>query len=132
MPIPTEYFKFWTVDELTSKSRRTTYRMTLPEAAERYPGAKPDLQTREVRFLPAPGETRANTKPPVEKSAVAEPKLRSCAFCEGSGWVCADHPALPFEHDDCGSEGSTCVCNPEAVMQWQHVYAEVPTDKLRH
>ena len=114
----TEFFEWWIVARA--------------EAAHRYPGAEPDLQSVEVRHLPAPGEMLGNSKPPVEARSVAEPHLSSCAFCEGSGWVCADHPALPFEHDDCGAEGAACVCNPEGAMQWQHIYAEVPTDKPRH
>jgi hypothetical protein len=74
-----------------------------------------------VRKVPAPSEHLGNWKP-----------ARSCAFCEGSGWVCADHPSLPFEHDNCGAEGSPCVCNPEVAVQWKYVYAEVPSDKPRH
>ena len=132
MRTPPEFFRFWIVDERTGKRRLTTYRMTSAEAAVRYPGAEPDLQTREVRHLHGHGEIHANSRPPTEAPVAAEPQLSSCAFCEGSGWVCADHPALPFEHDDCGAEGSPCVGNPEGAVQWKHVYAEVPSDKPRH
>ena len=40
--------------------------MTREQAAERYPGAEPDLRTREVRNLPEPGERHGNTLPPGE------------------------------------------------------------------
>jgi hypothetical protein len=67
-----------------------------------------------------------NSKPPIETRAVSEPKLSSCAFCEGSGWLCADHPTRPFKHDDCGAEGAPCVCNPQGAVLWEHVYADTP------
>lgn len=63
MTTPTEYFRFWIVDERTSKGRMTTYKLTRAEAAVRYVGAQPDLQSREVRHLPAPGEAPANSRP---------------------------------------------------------------------
>ena len=52
----------------------------------------------------------------------------TCAVCQGSGWVCEDHPATPFQHDDCGGAGVKCVCNPEAAVRWQKVFAEVPRE----
>jgi hypothetical protein len=55
--------------------------------------------------------------------------LGSCAICRGLGWVCADHPSLPFQHDDCGAEGSRCICNPSGTVQWATVLAEVPKDE---
>ena len=51
-----EYFRFWVVDEVTSRLRHTSYKMTREQAAERYPGADPDLSTREVRQTPPPSE----------------------------------------------------------------------------
>lgn len=63
MPIPTEFFRWWITDERTGKRRLTRFAMTRAEAAERYPGAEPNVRTREVRDLPAPGEARANTRP---------------------------------------------------------------------
>jgi hypothetical protein len=64
MSTPTEYFRWWITDERTGKRRLTTYKMTRAQAAERYPGAEPDLQTCEVRHLPALGETLGNTRAP--------------------------------------------------------------------
>ena len=49
---PTEFFRWWITDERTGKRRLTTYKMTRADTAERYPGADPNLQTREVRDLP--------------------------------------------------------------------------------
>lgn len=46
-----------------------------------------------------------------------EALTRVCPLCKGSGWVCEDHPHLPFMHDpDCGAEGRKCRCNPTAAM----------------
>jgi len=78
--------------------------------------------------LPEPVEVRADSEPPVEARAVSEPQLSACASCEGSGWLCADHPAKPFKHDDCGAEGAPCVCNPAGAVRWAQVYADTPPD----
>ena len=64
MHTPTEFFLWWIVDERTGKRRRTTYKMQRADAEERFPGAEPDLQTREVRNLPEPGELYGNTRAP--------------------------------------------------------------------
>jgi len=64
MTTPTEFFRWWVVDERTGKRRLTTYKMTRAEAADRYPGAEPDQQSREVRHLPQPGEMHGNSRPP--------------------------------------------------------------------
>lgn len=63
MTTPTEFFKFWINDERTGKRRLTTYKLTKANAERAFPGAEPDLQTREVRNLPDPGEAPANTRP---------------------------------------------------------------------
>jgi hypothetical protein len=114
-----EFYRWWIVDERTGKRRLTKLAMTREEAVERYPGAEPDLRSREVRNLPERGEVRGNAKPPTERAAEpakadpAMPLRSSCAFCEGTGWVCAEHPALPFEHDDCGGRGLTLHLQPQ-------------------
>jgi hypothetical protein len=65
MTTPTEFYKFWIIDERTGKRRLTRYAMTREEAAERFSeGAEPDLRTREVRQLDPPGEIHANSRPP--------------------------------------------------------------------
>ena len=64
MPVPTEFFHWYIIDERTGKRRLTSYAMTRQQAAERFAGAEPDLQTREVRNLPEPGELHGNTRPP--------------------------------------------------------------------
>jgi len=64
MTTPTEFFRFWIIDERTGKRRVTTYAMTRQQAAERFPGAEPDLRTREVRNLSEPGELYGNTRAP--------------------------------------------------------------------
>ena len=65
MSTPTEYFRWWIVDEVTGKRWLTWYAMTRAQAAERFPDAEPDLRTRGVRELraPAPGELYGNTRP---------------------------------------------------------------------
>lgn len=37
-----------------------------------------------------------------------------CANCDGTGWVCEDHPEVPWLDGEgcCGGAGSPCVCNP--------------------
>jgi hypothetical protein len=53
MPVETEFFRWWIVDERTGKRRLTRYAMTRELVADRFPeGAEPDLRTREVRDLP--------------------------------------------------------------------------------
>ena len=58
----TEFFRWWTMDELTGKRRLTTYKLTRADAARAFPGAEPDLETREVRDLLVP-DSRSNTRP---------------------------------------------------------------------
>lgn len=40
----------------------------------------------------------------------------ACQLCKGDGWVCEQHPGLPFSHDDCPGPGDPCRCNPEQAM----------------
>ena len=63
MPIPTEFFRWWIVDQRTGKRRKTTYMLTRADAERAFPGAQPDLQSREVRNLPDPGHGPANRRP---------------------------------------------------------------------
>ncbi len=37
-----------------------------------------------------------------------------CANCGGEGWVCEDHPEVPWLGGDgcCGAAGMPCECNP--------------------
>jgi len=63
MPTPTEFFRWWITDERTGERRLTTYKLTRADAERAFPGAEPDLQTREVRDLPNPGEAPANSRP---------------------------------------------------------------------
>lgn len=37
-----------------------------------------------------------------------------CANCDGEGWVCEDHPEVPWGSGDgcCGGAGMPCICNP--------------------
>lgn len=36
-----------------------------------------------------------------------------CANCDGQGWVCENHPEVPWHDGEgcCGGAGSPCVCN---------------------
>jgi hypothetical protein len=48
-----EFFRFWLPPNAWNKKPYlSTYRMTVEEAAQRFPGAKPDPLTREVRNCP--------------------------------------------------------------------------------
>jgi len=41
-----------------------------------------------------------------------KPPNPDCKICEGFGWVCENHPNLPFDHGDgCGGAGDPCICN---------------------
>jgi hypothetical protein len=53
---PTPFYFFEYLPEGAKKPKRTTYRMTVEEAAERLPGAVPIEWTKEIRNLPGPGE----------------------------------------------------------------------------
>ncbi len=66
MKTPTEFFRWWITDERTGKRRRTTYKLTREQAARQWTDAEPDLQSREVRYLPAVGEHGGNAKPPAD------------------------------------------------------------------
>jgi len=57
--------RWWITDERTGKRLLTRYAMTRVQAAERYPDAEPDLQSREVRDLP--DEVHGNTLPPTTR-----------------------------------------------------------------
>jgi hypothetical protein len=61
MTTPTEFFRWWITDERTGKRRRTTYKLTRADAERQFPGAEPDLSSREVRDLP--NELHGNTRP---------------------------------------------------------------------
>ena len=63
MPNPTEFFNWYITDERTGERRLTTYKLSRPDADRAFPGAEPDLQTREVRDLPGAGETPPNSRP---------------------------------------------------------------------
>ncbi|MCZ6468042.1 MAG: hypothetical protein O6499_00145 [Candidatus Dadabacteria bacterium] len=43
-----------------------------------------------------------------------ERKISICANCDGTGWVCEDHPEVPWNDGKncCGGAGSPCSCNP--------------------
>ena len=36
-----------------------------------------------------------------------------CANCDGEGWVCEDHPEVPWQDGQgcCGAAGMPCKCN---------------------
>jgi hypothetical protein len=43
-----------------------------------------------------------------------------CLQCQDGRWVCADHPAVPWDEGkgcNCGAEGMACpACNPDHEM----------------
>ena len=47
-----------------------------------------------------------------------------CARCRGSGWLCDEHPLLPWEHGDCDGVGVACNCNPPAAVPRTDVFVE--------
>ena len=44
-----EYFRWWVVDQNTGERRLTDKRISREDAQRRFPGAVPDLRTREFR-----------------------------------------------------------------------------------
>jgi len=62
MSTPTEFFRWWIIDERTGKRGLTTYKLTRADAARAFPGAEPDLQTRELRDLHEPGEPLTHSR----------------------------------------------------------------------
>jgi hypothetical protein len=62
MSTVTEFFRWWFTDERTGERRLTTYALTRADAARAFPGAEPDLQTRELRYLHEPNQAPANSR----------------------------------------------------------------------
>ena len=67
---PTEFYRWWIVDEVTGERVLTPYKLTCAHAAMAFPGAEPELQTRELRDLgidpwgtTRPGEPWCDAKP---------------------------------------------------------------------
>lgn len=42
--------------------------------------------------------------------------MDECCICMGEGWVCEQHPQLPWPHDLCDGPGMPCRCNPTAAL----------------
>ena len=59
----TEFYNWWIVDERTGALRLTTYKLTRADAERAFPGAKPDLETRELRYLPKAGGAPPSSRP---------------------------------------------------------------------
>jgi hypothetical protein len=47
-----------------------------------------------------------------------------CSPCAGSGWLCDEHPMLPWSHDDCEGGGIACRCNELAATPHNEVFVE--------
>ena len=58
---PTEFYNWWITDERTGALRLTTYKLSRVDAERAFPGARPDLRTRELRYLP--GGVPASSRP---------------------------------------------------------------------
>jgi hypothetical protein len=63
MPTPTEFFHWWIADDHTGQRRLTTFKLSRADAEKAFPGAEPDLQTREVRDLPDMAEAPPSSRP---------------------------------------------------------------------
>jgi len=63
MPPLTEYFLWYVPDERTGKLQLTKYKLTRADAERAFPGAVPDLSSREVRDVPEIGRAPANRRP---------------------------------------------------------------------
>lgn len=47
-----------------------------------------------------------------------------CKLCRGSGWLCDEHPTLPWDHDDCDGAGIVCYCNAHALLPHADVFVD--------
>jgi len=48
-----------------------------------------------------------------------------CSLCQGSGWLCEEHPGLPWNHDDeCDGGGVACRCNEMAAAPHNEVFVD--------
>jgi hypothetical protein len=47
-----------------------------------------------------------------------------CPDCLGSGWLCDEHPKLPWDHDGCDGAGVVCRCNASAATPHREVFVE--------
>jgi len=47
-----------------------------------------------------------------------------CPDCLGSGWLCDEHPTLPWDHGDCDGAGIVCRCNAAAVAPHRVVFVD--------
>ena len=63
MAIPTDFYYWWFVDEPTGQLRRTAYKLSSPDAERAFPGATPDLGSREMRIVVDPAQGHADTRP---------------------------------------------------------------------
>jgi hypothetical protein len=64
MPKVTEFYRWWITNEVTGDRVLTPYKLTSAHAALAFPGAEPDLQSREARSLPDLGrDPWGNTRP---------------------------------------------------------------------
>lgn len=56
-----------------------------------------------------------------------------CDICNGTGWVCENHPEMPSGDGagecNCGA-ARPCVCNPGCHVAWQAVYASTAPDQV--
>ena len=76
MKSPVNFYRWWIVDPVTGERVLTPFKLTSAHAALAFPGAKPDLQTREARELPdLSRDPWSNTRPgePWEDSTPVDP-----------------------------------------------------------
>ena len=62
MSIPTEFFRWWIIDMRSGERRLTNYALTRADAERAFPGAEPDLQTRDLRHLPDPAAAPVDSR----------------------------------------------------------------------
>jgi hypothetical protein len=63
MPAWVEFFQWWIVDERTGERRLTPYKLTPTNAQRAFPGAVPDPESREVRWLREESYTPTHNEP---------------------------------------------------------------------
>lgn len=94
MTIPTLFYRWWIIDPVTGERVVTPYKLTSAHAALAFPGAEPDLTTRESRELSdLSRDPWSNTRPgepwedslPVDSWAETLPEPAILAKAQGLG-----------------------------------------------
>jgi hypothetical protein len=67
--------------------------------------------------------------PAAHSSCILTRAMRNdCPMCGGGGWVCDEHSAHPWPHEECEA-GKPCVCNPLGELSETYVPVQRSTER---